>query len=391
MNKTESQTTPEMPIHADAHFRNRVLEMLVAGAPLALTLETLLRGLEQLRPGALCSLMLLDTDNTHFAKVFGPSLPDFYSTALTGLAIGIGVGSCGTAAVTGERMIVGDIASHPYWQAYKELAASANLAACWSQPIRSSSGKVLGTFAIYYRNRRTPDAADLALIQQSAALACIAVEKDAEAHKLRDSEERYRTLVEWSPDAVLVHRLGTILYVNPSAVRIFGASDAGDLVGKHTRELIHPDYQEAQTERMQALVNKVAIKPIAESRFLRLDGTNFDVEVQGTSITYEGQAAIQVVLRDITQRKQAAMELQESQERFRSLVEFLPVALIVHQGGKVVYANPAAASTMGAASPQELMGLSILECTHPDYRQRVRERMRERDATGIDPPVLNSN
>jgi diguanylate cyclase (GGDEF)-like protein/PAS domain S-box-containing protein len=115
--------------------------------------------------------------------------------------------------------------------------------------------------------------------------------------------------VEWSPDPVLVHRLGTILYVNPSAVRIFGAKTASELVGRHTRELIHPDYQEQQSTRMDAIVNKLAIKPLAESRFLRLDGSAFDVEVQGTSIVYEGKPAIHVVLRDITERKQAKDKL----------------------------------------------------------------------------------
>ena len=303
-----SPTPPKTP--GDARFRNRVLELLVQGAPLQQILETLLTGLEEVRPGALCSLMLLDSRGLHIARTFGPSLPDFYNAALQGLAIGPRVGSCGTAAHTGERVIVEDISTHPYWENYRELAARAGLAACWSQPIRASSGKVLGSFAVYYRTRQAPDAADLEQIHQSAALACIAIEKDAAAQKLRDSEERYRTLVEWSPDPVLVHRLGTILYVNPSAIRIFGASAASQLVGRHTRELIHPDYQEQQSSRMAAIVEHLAIKPLAESRFLRLDGSAFYVEVQGTSIVYEGQPAIHVVLRDITERKLAKDKLQ---------------------------------------------------------------------------------
>ena len=305
----DSHAIPEMSIPGDAHFRNRVLELLVQAAPLPQILETLLLGLEQLRPGALCSLMLLDAQGAHIARTFGPSLPDFYSAALVGLAIGPSAGSCGTAAYTGERVVVEDIDSHPFWQNYKELAAQAGLAACWSQPIKSSTGRVLGTFAIYYRTKEAPQAADLAQIEQSAALACIAIEKDSEAQKLRDSEERYRTLVEWSPDPVLVHRLGTILYVNPSAVRTFGAHAAGDLVGRRTIDLIHPDYREQQTSRMLALIDKQPIKPVVESRFLRLDGSTFDVEVQGTSIVFEGQAAIHVALRDISERKQAKDKL----------------------------------------------------------------------------------
>jgi diguanylate cyclase (GGDEF)-like protein/PAS domain S-box-containing protein len=309
MSATVPQPPSELPIPGDAHFRGRVLELLVQGAPLQQILETLLMGLEQVRPGALCSLMLLDAEGRRFARSFGPSLPDFYNAALVGLAIGPGIGSCGTAAHTGERVVVEDIDTHPFWQDYKELAARAGLAACWSQPIKSSTGQMLGTFAIYYRTPQSPQAVDLAQIEQSAALACIAIEKDSEAQKLRDSEARYRTLVEWSPDPVLVHRQGLILYVNPSAMRTFGAQTAEQLVGRHTRELIHPDFQAQQSARMSALNAHLPIRPMVESRFLRLDGSAFDVEVQGTSIAYEGQPAIHVALRDISERKLAKDKL----------------------------------------------------------------------------------
>jgi diguanylate cyclase (GGDEF)-like protein/PAS domain S-box-containing protein len=253
--------------------------------------------------------MLLDAEGKRIARAFGPSLPDFYNAGLVGLAIGPIAGSCGTAAYTGERVVVEDIATHPFWHDFKEMAAQAGLAACWSQPIKSSAGQVLGTFAIYYRTPQAPLAADLEQIEQSAALACIAIEKDSEAQKLRDSEERYRTLVEWSPDPVLVHRQGVVLYVNPSAVRIFGARTADDLVGKQTCELIHPDCREEQSARMAALMDNLPVKPMVESRFLRLNGNAFDVEVQGTSIVYEGQPAIHVALRDISERKLAKDKL----------------------------------------------------------------------------------
>jgi len=293
----------------EALFRNQVLESLVESAPLSTTLEILLRGMEQLRLGALCSVLLLDADGRRFEMSLGPSLPGAYTDALVGVEIGPSVGSCGTAAFTGERVVVQDIASSPLWAPYQSLAALAGVAACWSQPIVSSSGKVLGTFATYYRTARVPDDADLALMQQSAALACIAIEKATEAQKLRDSEERYRTLVEWSPDPVLVHRMGEIVYANPAAVHAFGAQNASQLVGQFTRQFVHPDFLEQQTARMHAIVAKQAIAPRVESRFLRLDGSSFDVEVQGTSIVYQGKPAIHVVMRDITERKKASDRL----------------------------------------------------------------------------------
>ena len=305
----ESQLPSERNALIEAHFRNRVLELLVEAAPLSQVLETLLCGIEQVRPGALCSLMLLDAEGKRIVRTFGSSLPAFYNGALVGLAIGPKAGSCGTAAYSGARVVVEDIATHPLWEDYKDLAAQAGLAACWSQPIKSSTGQVLGTFAIYYRTPQAPEAADLDQIEKSAALACIAIEKDSEAQKLRESEERYRTLVEWSPDPVLVHRNGIVLYVNPSAIKVFGARTADDLIGRHTRTLIHPDYRDEQSERMSALIENRAIKPMVESRFLRLDGSTFDVEVQGTAIVYAGQPAIHVALRDISERKIAKDKL----------------------------------------------------------------------------------
>lgn len=121
---------------------------------------------------------------------------------------------------------------------------------------------------------------------------------------LQGSESRYRTLIEWSPESILVHRQGIILYVNPAAVRMFGAPDAQALLGKRTQELIHPDHRASQLTRMKSIQSKDSIAPSVESRFLQLDGTPIDVEVQGTAIEYDGTEAIHVSIRNITERKQ---------------------------------------------------------------------------------------
>ena len=349
---TDAQPRPTDSAYPEAHFRSMVLEMMVAGAPLLRVLETLLLGLETQRPGALCTLMLLDAQGRFFERVLAPSMPTFYSDALVGLAIGPGLGSCGAAAYSGERVVVEDIASHPYWADYKGLAAQAGVAACWSQPVQSASGRILGTFAIYYRERRAPEATDLVLIQQCAALACIAIERDADAQQLRDSEARYRTLVEWSPDPILVHHMGNILYVNPAAVRTFGARSAGELLGRQTRTLIHPDYLEQQTARMRAINSGTPIEPTTESRFLRVDGSAFDVEVQGTAIVYQGQSAIQVVLRDITERKLARDKLQLAASVFSHARE----GIVMTDADTLILDVNAAFTSITGYSREEVLG-----------------------------------
>ena len=121
---------------------------------------------------------------------------------------------------------------------------------------------------------------------------------------LQASAARYRTLIEWSPESILVHRQGTVLYVNPAAVKMFGAPDARALLGKQTQDLIHPDHRQSQLVRMKSIMAKDVIALSVESRFLQLDGTPIDVEVQGTAIDYDGTPAIHVSIRNITERKQ---------------------------------------------------------------------------------------
>lgn len=167
-------------------FRSQTLEMLARNESLPILLEAIVRGVEKLHPDMLCSILLLDNEHLHFIQGVAPSLPDFYNKALDGLAIGVGVGSCGTAAATGKRVIVTDISTHPYWTPYKALANSAGLSSCWSQPVLAASGQVLGTFAIYHRTANTPLESDIRLIEDAAHLASIAIEhKQAEQEILR--------------------------------------------------------------------------------------------------------------------------------------------------------------------------------------------------------------
>jgi diguanylate cyclase (GGDEF)-like protein/PAS domain S-box-containing protein len=175
---------------------------------LPVILEAIVRAVEQENPSMLCSVLLLDEAGRHLLSGVALSLPDFYNEVIHGLEIGIGAGSCGTAAFTNERVIVDDIQTHPYWEPYKELANKAGLAACWSEPIRSTKGKVLGTFAIYHHQVNYPTDADLAVIERSANLASIAIEKRQAELILAASESRLRLALAvskqvWSDQDVL--------------------------------------------------------------------------------------------------------------------------------------------------------------------------------------------
>ena len=116
-------------------------------------MEFLCRRAEELAPSAICSVLAID-QNACLQHIASPSLPEHYSRAVDGVAIGPTVGSCGTAAFRGEPVEVTDIANDPLWANFKGLALPIGLRACWSSPIKSSSGRVLGAFAFYFPVQR---------------------------------------------------------------------------------------------------------------------------------------------------------------------------------------------------------------------------------------------
>jgi diguanylate cyclase (GGDEF)-like protein len=155
-----------------------VLELLARGGSLPVLLNHLAGSYEAMYPGMLCSVLLLSPDGRHLLHGAAPSLPAAYCKALDGIAIGDNTGSCGTAAYTGKTVIVTDIAHDPLWEDYKELALENGLAACWSVPILSTQGQVLGTFALYYPVPRSPQAAEMAALERGAHLASLAIERE---------------------------------------------------------------------------------------------------------------------------------------------------------------------------------------------------------------------
>ncbi len=144
--------------------------------------------IEDERPGLKCSILLLDDEARCVRVGAGPSLPAEYNEAVEGLEIGPFVGSCGTAAFWNERVIVEDIQNDPLWRDLKVYAASAGVAACWSQPVVSSSGKVLGAMALYSPVPRAPTQSELDGLRTGARLFAVAIAQGRAEEALRVSE-----------------------------------------------------------------------------------------------------------------------------------------------------------------------------------------------------------
>jgi signal transduction histidine kinase len=175
--------------------QGRLLEMVARGAPLKETLEHLMLLIESQSEGVYCSVLLLDDDGVSVRPAAGPSLPADYMAALDGLRIGPASGSCGTAMYRKETVIVADIMNDPLWAPYKGLVEAYGLRACWSTPIYLDQQQVLGSFAMYYREVRSPGEDDMRLIAVATHLAGIAIERTRRERELAQHREHLEELV----------------------------------------------------------------------------------------------------------------------------------------------------------------------------------------------------
>jgi signal transduction histidine kinase/PAS domain-containing protein len=167
---------------------SRILQMIAREAPLEEILESLVLVVESQFAGLLCSVLLLDEDGQHVRLGAAPSLPEPYTNAIDGLSIGPKAGSCGAAMYRREPVLVTDILQDPLWEPYRDAVEPYGLRACWSTPVLSHSGKVLGSFAMYYREPRRPSPAEARALEMATHLGRIAIERKL----AREERERLR-------------------------------------------------------------------------------------------------------------------------------------------------------------------------------------------------------
>ena len=227
----------------------------------------------------------------------------------------LGRGPTGTALRTGSTQVVRDMEFAAHVSPWREAAARYGLRSNIALPL-GHGGDRLGVLTIYAQE---PDAFDADVIRLLEDLASnlsygigalrMKAEHDHAVRELAESEERYRSLIELSPDAIVVHRAGIILFANHASAGIFGAARPSDLVGREVFELLHPDYHPTAATRMAAVPSE---NGLVEYRLLRLDATPFDAEILAADISFHGEAARLLVLRDVTERKQVQEQLMQA-------------------------------------------------------------------------------
>lgn len=179
---------------------------------------------------------------------------------------------------------------------------------------------------------------------------------------LRESEERYRILVESSPDPIAVHSQGIIVYANPAAARLMGADEPARLVGIPVLELVHPEDRALVIDRIRRTQQEGRLAEPAEERFVRLDGAIINVETTALPTRFEGRPATQVVVRDITAYKRATEELRASRDQLEAILVGIADGVVVQEAdGHFVFANDAAARLAGFNSATEYLSTTAAD------------------------------
>ena len=205
---------------------------------------------------------------------------------------------------------------------------------------------------------------------------------------MRESEDRYRTLVEWSPEVIVVHRNNIVVYANPAAVAMFGGASVSELIGQSIFEGINPAFHEIVRGRMQKLVSRRINAPVMVQKWRKMGGAEIDVEVQSTSITFNGQYAVLVAARDVTERRRADFALQESERRYRELFASNPHPMWVYDMETLLFlaVNDAAIHHYGYTR-DEFLGMSLHDIRPstdlPKFMDQMSRVQPGRNAAGV--------
>ena len=165
--------------------RNIVLEMLAKDIPAEKVLLQIISDVEKNQPGVSCSVLILDQDKKHFTVAAAPGIPSFFNEAVESLVVGLGVGSCGDAVASGKNSFANNIETHPNWASFRGLADKAGFKSCWSHPVFSSNGEILGTLASYRREIHDPTSEEIAAIDAAANLVSIVLERQRLADQIQ--------------------------------------------------------------------------------------------------------------------------------------------------------------------------------------------------------------
>ena len=308
--------TPRRIAESILNERQAIAEMIALDRPLEETLAFLADSLERRLPDCVCSILLVDLERGVVLDGAGPSLPEVFRRSINGLSYGPRAGACGTAVFRGEPVFTRDIATDPLWENYRSLVLPLGLRSCWSYPIRSADGEPLGTFAVYGREPRLPDNAEIELVGRAGDLAGVAILRSRERRELRHqiellqaAEERFGMVVRasltgfWDWDI----RRNTLFLSDEWKAQLGCRPDElpNDFTVWDSR--LHPDDRKAALAKMEHALLHPAEPYQSDFRLRHQDGSYRWILSQGRVIADENGEPVRMIGThvDVTDVKQA--------------------------------------------------------------------------------------
>jgi diguanylate cyclase (GGDEF)-like protein/PAS domain S-box-containing protein len=362
-----------------------IYDLIGCRSPLDVILSAISTMVEEQFPDAMVSVMLYSAQTRTLTLVAGDAFSQNYRQAMRDIPIGPEVGSCGAAACLREIVVCEDLLTDSRWVSFIDLVKSEKIAACWSAPIISPSGELLGTFATYYRHCKSPELSEITLIRKAAGLAALAIEHHAERDRRVSSEQRYRSLFSQHPDCVFEIGLdGRFVDCNPAAEVISGYG-RDQLVGEHFSKVLLPEFYDVANEALILMAG-------GESHSYEIAGLNASgeaifVDVINLPIVVDGDVRGGYgIARDISERKKA-------EDRMRLLergIEASPNGVVMLdasvQDYPMVYVNPAF-TEMSGYQPEEAIGKGYLvlfgKGTAPEALRLIRSALEHQEECEI--------
>ncbi len=357
--------------------QRRVLERIASGAPLAETLDTLVRLVEEQAEGMRCAVLLADSAQQSLSFVAAPSIPEDYKTGIAPyLRIAPNMGSCGTAAFLREPVYTQDTATDVLWENLGDIAVRNGLRAIWSTPILGDDNAVLGTFAMYYGEPRLPSPEHIKLIDMAVQMARVAIEAKRSEDALRKSEDVLRVVIDTIPVmAWSVLPDGTVDFLNQRWVDYAGLS-----LDQYIQDPTGPIHPEDVSRALEKWVANRAIGEAYEDemRLRRADGefrwflirTVPLRDEQGNIVKWYGTST------DIEDRKRAEDALRRSEDRLRHVVDTIPaIVLSALPDGSVDFVNDPWLQYTGL-SREDSLGWRWTSTIHPDDLARTTDSWR---------------